>query len=221
MALNYIETKSKNKFSRRDLLIVFSAIVVIAINFIFPVRSVGESFFATIFLFLVFPLLVVKFVLGESLQNFGLSPGNFRVGVIYAVAAAVLLALAQYFLIYKFNFFSQYKIVPGISTSFAYFLWFELVVVSIINFCWGFFFRGFLQLGLEEKWGIYSLFLAAIGNSLLFVKEFWFTPLLIFVMALAAGWITLKSRSIYYSAISMWLISIATDIMLIKIILKG
>jgi len=74
-----------------------------------------------------------------------------------------------------------------------------------------------VQLGFEKKMGIFSLPLAAVLQSLLSFRANWTLILLVFFSALAAGIIVRQSRSVLYSAISLWIISVSLDIMIIRI----
>jgi hypothetical protein len=55
-------------------------------------------------------------------------------------------------------------------------------------------------------------------QALLFGRSGWSIFLLILFSSLAAGLIARQSRSILYSAISLWLISMSLDIMIIRIV---
>ncbi|MFH0930206.1 MAG: CPBP family glutamic-type intramembrane protease [Candidatus Moraniibacteriota bacterium] len=221
MALNFIETKNSQKFTRREILIGFVAILAIAINFIFPVKAIGESFWTTLFIFLVFPLLAVKYILKEPLASFGLSTGNKKMGIILSVITVLIFVLLNYYLVSQPRFQHQLTISPDFINNFWSFLLFTLVISSSIHFFWEFFFRGFIGLGLEKKFGIYAIPLQAALQSIAFFKNSWLLLALIFFSALAAGVIARQSRSVLYSFLSMWLIALSLDIMIIRIVRLG
>jgi len=218
MALNLIEAKNSKKLGRREFLIGFVALLAIAINFVFPVKAIGESFWATLFLFLVFPLLAVKYILKEPLSSFGISTGNKKKGIILSVITVVIFVLLNYYLVSQPRFQHQLTISSDFINNFWSFLLFTLVISSSIHFFWEFFFRGFLQLGLEKKLGIYAIPAQAILQTAAYFRNSWLLLTLIFFSALAAGVITRQSRSILYSFLSMWLIALSLDIMIIRIV---
>lgn len=218
MALKYIETKKGKKFTRRELLIGFTALLAILVGFVFPQSAYGETFWLSFFLFAVFPALAVVYLLKEPLKNFGLTLGERRSGIIFSAIVIIIFIVANYFLVFHSKYAGQLSIPPFIISSFVTFLAFEIFIALPLHFFWEVFFRGFVQLGLEKKLGIYSLFLAAILQTSLSFRESWIALLLILLSSLAAGLIVRRSRSILYSALSLWLISVSLDIMIIKII---
>ena len=200
----------------REVFILFCGLLVLLVGWLFPIQLVSESLFAALVLLVAFPVLAILFVLKEPVQNFGLEVGEYKTGLALAAGSFVIFSLLNYFLIFKFRLGEQLLASPGVSPNFWYFLFYELVAATLMIFSWEFFFRGFLQLGLEKKFGIYALFLGAVLSSLIFWKSSWLFLGLRFLMYLAAGFTALKSRSVFYSALAIWLISLALDIMLIK-----
>jgi membrane protease YdiL (CAAX protease family) len=217
MPIKYIETKTKSKFSRRDILIVFSALLVIIVSLIFPQAAYGETFWLSLFLFAAFPGIVIINILKEPLANFGLSWGKPKVGTISAIIALIIFILGEYFLLYHTKYGGQLTIARFVIGSFFAFVVFEIFIALPLHFFWEFFFRGFVQLGLEKKLGIFSLLIAAILQTVLSFRLNWVMILLIFISSLAGGLIVRQSRSIIYSAAFMWLISVSLDIMVIRI----
>jgi len=218
MAIQFIETKNSKKFSRRDLLIGFCAALVLAVSLIFPQTAYGETFWLSFFLFAIFPAITIVFILKEPLKNFGLTRGLSRAGIIFSVITIVVFVFANYFLLFHSRYGGQLSIPTFIISSFAVFLAFEIFISLPLHFFWEFFFRGFLQLGLEKKLGFFSLILAAILQALIFGRSGWAAAFLVLFSSLAAGLIVRQSRSILFSALSLWLISMSLDIMIIRIV---
>jgi membrane protease YdiL (CAAX protease family) len=212
------EVKSKINISKRELLIIFSAVLAIFVAFIFPVNLIGESLFTSLILLLVFPLIIVKFLLKEPWKNFGLQTGNRKRGLILSVIFIIAFVILNYFVVRIPALRNQMSVYPGMTLNFWLFLWFELVISLTIHFVWEFFFRGFIQLGLEKKFGSYSLFLQALIQALLIFRGSWITIALIFLSALGAGYVAKQSRSILYSFVSMWIVSLSLDIMIIMVV---
>lgn len=221
MPLNFIETKNKNYFTRRELLIGFSAILAVAISFIFPIKAIGESFWTIFFLYAIFPVVVIRFLLKEPIAAFGISGGRQKQGIILSALFTAIFILACYYLVFHSTLAGQIPIVRSITASFANFLLFEFFIAFPLHFFSEFFFRGFIQLGLENKFGIFSLILPALLQTLFVFRGSWIMILLVVFSSLAAGIIVRQSRSIVYSFVFMWLISISLDIMLIRVITRG
>ncbi len=201
--------------NRRELLIGFCAVLIMVVRFLFPMELVGEWFWINILLFLIFPLITIKFILKEDLKNFGFSWGNYKTGIPMALITITVFSLISYFLIkakYKFSFY-----IPA-AESFWTFLWFDLLVMGIVFFSREVFFRGFIQLGLEKKLGIYAVLGGVFLNTLLFLQSSWTEIILVFLMSLVAGAIVWRSRSIAYSSAALWIISLTADIIIIRLV---
>jgi len=218
MALKFIETKKNKKLTRRDLLIGFCAALVIVVSLIFPQAAYGETFWLSFFLFALFPAIAIIFILKEPLENFGISLGQQRPGIIFSASAIAIFIFINYFLLFHSKYGGQLSIPPFIIGSFTVFLAFEIFIALPLHFFWEFFFRGFVQLGFEKRLGMFSLPLAAILQALLFFRTSWVAIFLIFFSSLAAGIVVRQSRSVFYSALSLWIISVSLDIMIIRIV---
>lgn len=221
MTLNLIETKNKQKFTRRELLIGFTAIFAIAIRLIFPAKLNGEIFWVNLALFFIFPWLVIRFLLKENLANFGISWGIPKKGIIFSALALAVFFTANYFILSSPTLRNQLQISPDIVRSFLIFLLFELLILLPIHFFWEFFFRGFLQFSLEKRIGYFAILVQALAQTFLYLGSSWLVISLVLSSALFAGLIARASRSIAYSFVVMWLISISFDIMMIRLIYRG
>jgi membrane protease YdiL (CAAX protease family) len=215
--MKFVETKQNKKFTRRDILIVFCAVLVLVVSFIFPQAAYGETFWLSFFIFALFPAITIIFILKEPLKNFGLTLGQRNSGIIFSVTTVIIFVLANYFLLFHTKYGGQLSIPVFILNNFAVFLAFELFIALPLHFFWEFFFRGFIQLGFEKRLGIFSLPLAAGLQTLLYFRTSWALILLILFSTLAAGLIVRQSRSTLYSALSLWIISVSLDIMIIRI----
>jgi len=213
--------KQKIRLAHRELLIIFSALLVFAVSWLFPIDSAAEFLFASFIIFFVFPAVVIKFLLKEPLSKYGLSLGNFKIGIISATSFAAVAIIAMLFLIKIPSLKNQIHLIAGIDQNFSYFLWIELIIIPVIFFSREFFFRGFIQLGLEEKTGSYAILAQAMLFTMLFVRSSWLELIYAFLAALAAGLITKFSRSIYYSLCALWIISLVVDILIIRMASRG
>ncbi|MCX6762737.1 MAG: hypothetical protein NT093_03060 [Candidatus Moranbacteria bacterium] len=216
--MNLIETKKSKKFTQRELLIGFCAALVILVSLFFPQTAYGETFWLSFLLFAIFPALVAVRLLKEPIKNFGITLGKPKIGIILSVAVVFVFILANYYLVFHSKYAGDLSIARGIVGSFAAFLAFEFFISLPLHFFWEFFFRGFLQFGLEKRLGFFSLILATILQTLLFGRSGWLAASLVLFSSLAAGLIARQSRSILYSALFLWIISMSLDIMIIRIV---
>ncbi len=221
MKINLSSLKKKEKFfeeNQREIVIFFCASLAILVRFIFPVKTTGEVFWLSLFLFFVFPWVVVRYLLKENLKSYGITLGDRKRGIILSIIFIAIFGLINYFIIKTPSLRDQLKISPEIVRNFWIFLSFQFVVSLVIHFSWEFFFRGFIQMGMERKLGKYAVIAQALIQTFFYAGSSWIIVLLIGSSSLAAGFITRKSRSILYSFVSMWLISFSLDIMIIRYI---
>ncbi len=221
MAVNFIQSKNKFSFGRREMLIGFSAALALFVSFVFPKKTFGEVFWLSLLLFAIFPLIVVYFLLEEPLENFGLSCKLKKWGLVLSAVLIIAFIFLNYYLVFHSPFRNQIFVAHGISSGFFSFLFFEIFLMLPTHFFWEIFYRGFIQLGLEKKLGIYSLAAAAALQTLSSFRGSWVVIVLTILSSLSAGLIVRQSRSIFYSAISLWIISVSLDIILIRLINSG
>jgi membrane protease YdiL (CAAX protease family) len=221
MALKFIETKKTKKISRREWLIGFSASLIILVSFVFPQASPGESFWLLLFLFLIFPAVIIGYLLKEPIKNFGFSLGKQGQGIFLSILIIAIFILINYYLVFYSPYTGQIPVVRVITTGFVNFLLYEFFLALPLHFFSEVFFRGFLQLGLEKKLGFFSLLLVSLLQTAPFFRSNWIVIGLIGSSSLAAGLIAHRSRSVFYSTAAMWIISISLDIMLLRVINQG
>jgi len=220
MRIDLLE-KNKIKFTRRELLIAFSAALIIAVSLIFPQATLGESFWLSFFLFAVFPVGIIRFLLKEPFENFGFSWKKSWRGAALSLVIILIFVSANYYLVFHSAVANHLPVVRSITAGFLSFLLFEIFLSLPLHFFSEIFFRGFLQMGLEKKLGLFSLVAATILQTAPFLRGNWVVISLIFFSSLAAGLIVRQSRSVIYSTLSMWIISVSLDIMIVKVINQG
>jgi membrane protease YdiL (CAAX protease family) len=220
MPINLSPTKTDVSFFRqnqREIFIGFCSALVVLVSLLFPQKEYGETFWLSFFIFLVFPGLSILFLLNEPLKNFGISLGEQKTGILFSAVVVAFFIFVNYYLLFHSKYGGQLSIARGIVDSFAIFLLFEIFIALPLHFFWEFFFRGFLQLGLEKKMGFLSIIIASFLQAAVFFRSGWVLLLLVLFSSLAAGIIAHQSRSIFYSALSLWIISLSLDIMIIRI----
>lgn len=176
-----------------------------------------QSIIAFFIFFLLFPILYVQFILGESWVAMG-----FRMEQTLSGWVGVILAVGFGFGIFFFGYawwpalHDAYRLPFVVERSFLAFVRYELFLL-ITLFFYEVFFRGFIQLlflrqfGLWSvllQWGIFLLFLFAsqslgMNQSAMIL----FTPL--------AGWVAYRSQSIWYSFLASGLFFMMTDVFLL------
>ena len=130
-------------------LVVPSSTVDFTLQFLWNMRKIWCAFF----LMGVFPALIVKFVFREKLSDYGLSFGSTRRSIsiflmflpVFAVMGWLSGSERSFYDVYPFNPLACASPSALVAHSIAYFFLYYLA--------WEFMFRGFLQLGLANKFG--------------------------------------------------------------------
>lgn len=204
---------------QREILIGFCVFLAIFVRLIFPVNLAGEWLWLNFILFFVFPYLIIHFILQEKVADFGLQKGNFRFGIGLSLVTILVFSIVNFFLIFKTRLGNDFRIYSSVVNNFWIFLWFETIIAGVVFFAREFFFRGFFFFGLEKILGWWIVPLQAFLYGIIFTKYSWLSAGTVFLSSLVMGSLVKITRSIYYSFLAMWLISLISDIMLIKLIL--
>jgi len=161
------QAKDAEPSSREAIILALAAVLLAVAHYrgrqawLGPRYELYGWFAVSIALLLCVPLLVIRFVLREPAASFGLSLGRPRVwGRDLALAALVLAPLAAlasrlpglhpHYLRYQEAVADPLSLVPSTLGWGAYF------------FAWEFFFRGFLLLGLRERFGRAAIFIQLV-----------------------------------------------------------
>jgi len=111
--------------------------------------------------YFVFPVLIIKLLLGERINNFGVRLGDWKTGLkISALFLAVMLPII-WIVSASSSFAAKYPHLLSLREVWSKFFIYE-VAMLIYMFAWEFIWRGFLLFGLEEKFGYYAVFLQMI-----------------------------------------------------------
>ena len=183
------------------------------------------------------PLLVILFVLRQEPNQFGLTRGDQRFGLKWALIAWIAMILPIVYFAHRADV-QQYYLHGRLSTwelsgvGFVFndgnrvnlkaLLYYELGM-GFYMFCWEFFFRGFLLFGLQKSrlgaWG------AVIVQALLFMLIHWSLdaraskPGLEVLSALPGGiilgWFALRTRTFLYGYLVHWALSVTLDLFLL------
>lgn len=174
-------------------------------------------FLATAVFGLGIPYLVVRFVLHQSLRDFGFSLGEARQGVVWLLVltpAYVLAPLGSAFI--GTERYYTYLVEPGFLAP----LHVALHCASYGMFVLGFegFFRGFLLFGLAQALGnsrggqwMAVLITAALSAASLIGLP-WIFPVSALLAGIPAGFLNLRLRSFVYFGFIHWNIGIWSDV---------
>ena len=147
--------------------------------------------------FFILPLLLIKFVLKENFQNYGLSAGNSKAGLRFSLLFLIVM-LPVTALISGFpDFANLYPHLESARSDWIIFIIFEAGLL-IYMFAWEFIWRGYLLFGLEKKFGIYAVFIQMIPFVILHNGKPDIETFGAIFGGIALGLLALKTRSVLY-----------------------
>lgn len=204
--------------SKKNILTFTLALFCLLLHSVFPGKDYFQKIVISLVFLLVIPILYIKIVSKESLKDFGLKLGNWRLGVMWLFISLAISLLALY-LIYNYTSFAEkYYLPQKIIKSFGLFAFYEIVIVGFFVALYEFFFRGFTMFSFSEKLGFNAIALQFILFILFLIiaKDFnWvFAPYI--AAAPIAGMIAYKSGSLIYSYLFSLLFAIISDAMYIS-----
>jgi membrane protease YdiL (CAAX protease family) len=170
------------------------------------------TFFASFILLGWIPALIIKFVFHEPLSVFGVQLGDIRFGTkSFLLIAPVMIALT-YLSSRTEPFLLEYPLYKGASSS----LWmFTVYSLSYLMFYlgWEFFFRGYMQFGLEGAFGGWNAILVqTLASCLLHIGK---PPAEIYGSILGGivwGMMVWRGHSLLFVILLHWLLGVSLDV---------
>ncbi|HEY9841059.1 MAG TPA: CPBP family intramembrane glutamic endopeptidase [Candidatus Obscuribacterales bacterium] len=171
---------------------------------------------AIVLLYAGLPMLVIKLLLKQKLEDYGWSLAGLRYhwkpyAIFYAVMVLPLLLAAS-----TPAFQQMYPFFKYVATGWQYFLIWQLAY-ALQFVAVEFFFRGFLVFGLYPRLGFYGVFVAMLPYCMIH----FFKPFGESLGAIAAGivlsYLALKNRSIWGGAGLHWGVAVTMDLAAILI----
>lgn len=163
-------------------------------------------------LFLIIPLLLIKFIFNEQIKDYGISFGDVKVGFAISVFSIIMFIPIIYFISSSENFMRYFPLMKSAKDEIVFFIVYEILFVLFI-FAWEFIFRGYILFGLEKRFGIYAIFIQMMPFVILHNgKPFIETSASIFG-GILLGYLALRTRSILYGFIIHAAILVVLDIL--------
>jgi len=183
---------------------VFFIVACLLLSFFFPSKSEIQNLIGNLFFLVIAPILYIKFVLKEKINQFGLNLKNKKEGFLWGSLMLILSCVAMYLLMTKTIFLSNYEVLVSMTKDFSIFLLMILIFFNFILFIQEYFFHGFvlsffsLYVG---KWAILIQFGIYFLTIFIFKQNLWiFSPSLI--LSLTGGITAYKTQSMVYSYLS-------------------
>ena len=180
----------------------------------FDIYRYVYQFLATLVLFFLFPLIIVKLVFKEKLKNYGLTLGDKRYGLRFIIITIPLIVTPIIFLgSHMPQVRAEYPLSKLVQDNVSVFVLYEFSYVLLYYVGWEFFFRGYMLFGLREKFGdAYAILLQVIPSSILHFNKPEPEFLGSIILGIVLGYLALRTRSILYPLIIHSYIGVSTDL---------
>jgi membrane protease YdiL (CAAX protease family) len=149
-------------------------------------------------LYLIIPLIVILVIFREKPKEYGMSFGNWKLGLIYTAIGILVLAPALYFLV-KGNLAMKiyYEgLVPGLPWT---------TFLDLVG--WEFFFRGWILFAYLRKFGHDALWLQAVPFALAHINKPGIETFSTIFGGFAFGWVAYRTESFVWPFLIHWFIS--------------
>lgn len=170
------------------------------------------TFFASFVLLGGIPALIIKFVFHEPFSIYGVKLGDLRFGIKSFLLLAPVTIAFTYPPSQMEAFLLEYPVYKGASSSLWLFTVFSLSYL-VFYLGWEFFFRGYMQFGLEKVFGGWNaIFVQTLASCLLHIGK----PLGEIYGSILAGiiWgvIAWRSHSLLFVILLHWLMGVSLDV---------
>jgi len=182
--------------------LISSMIVLLCLTLVtyFPTQGNLQTFSSALFFLFLLPILYIKFILKQNLNNFGFAlPTKLR-DLYWSLAMLFVSGLIIFLLLHFFDFEQKYLLPTYLAQSFWSFLFYELILVNFLFFIQEFFFKGFFLFLFAKRFGFWSVFLQGLLFTLfiLATRTVWQSvPMLI--LAFTGGVVAYKTKAFLYS----------------------
>lgn len=171
------------------------------------------QFLADIVLLVLIPCLIIKFVLREDLRDFGVCLGDWRFAIPYLAVVFAIMAPVLYMTGQDPAFYKEYPLVRQLYGQHGWIsmaLWTLTYLVYYI--AWEFHFRGFQQLGMEQRVGpVLAILFQMLASTLIHVRKPFGETFSAIFGAFLIGILVWRSRSILWAILLHWYIGASTD----------
>lgn len=230
--MRFIETLKEGDWKTKILLLSVPVIILVYIYhgmdetfaryfshlsnlYYFDIYRYVYQFLATLILFFLFPLVIIKLVFKGKLKNYGLTLGDKRFGLRFIIITIPLIVTPIMILgAYMPQIRAVYPLSKLVQDKASVFLLYEFSYVLLYYVGWEFFFRGYILFGLREKFGdTYAILLQVIPSAILHFNKPEPEFLGSIILGLVLGYLALRTRSILYPLIIHSYIGVSTDLL--------
>lgn len=174
--------------------------------------SYGYQFLMANILFVLVPIVIIKFVFKENLVDYGLGLGDWRFGLkAFAIAFPITFPFLYLGAMDK-EIQATYPLAKIAGQDVNTFLLWTLTYFTFYV-AWEFMFRGFMQFGLRERFGAFgAIMFQVMASTLLHYDKPFSETFGAIIAGVIWGAVALRSRSIWYVLLFHWLFGLCNDV---------
>ena len=161
--------------------------------------------------FVILPILLIKFFLKEKVSNFGMSLGDYKTGLKLTFVFLIFMLPLLWFASSQPDFAAKYPHLKSAREYWSIFLIYEIGMLTYM-FSWEFIWRGYMQFGLEEKFGYYAILIQMIPFVILHNGKPELETFSAILGGIALGILAFRTRSFIYGVLVHFGIMLGIDL---------
>ncbi|MFA6183883.1 MAG: hypothetical protein WC682_02145 [Parcubacteria group bacterium] len=220
MDINYKSKKREEIFNIETVTTLSVILICLLLFAFFTVKGSFQQVILGLVVFLLLPLLYIKVILKEDLNNFGFKINKWKEGF-FIFPVCLLIMGGFFYIIFSYTNFSQNYFLGkyDMVNSYAYLFVYEFLIVNLFVFLYEVFFRGFVMFYFGKRFNVYTIFIQFLLFLIFLDMMGRLSMDYVFYMmtALLAGMIAYKSKSLVYSYLFSIIVLIASDIIYLKL----
>jgi membrane protease YdiL (CAAX protease family) len=212
MNIKELVTKENwQSLDKKTIIICITAAVCLTMNRYLPemdsfvpyfnngrISQLANWAFIHLVFYLVVPIFIIKVLFRENVADYGLKwCGAFKSYWIYLVMLVMMIPLVAYFSTTTSfqETYPFYKLAPDEKLYPNFWIWEALYFLQFVGL--EFFFRGFMVLGLKNRFGFYSVFVMVIPYCMIHYGKPLPETLAAIIAGIALGTLSWKTRSVF------------------------
>ncbi|MBA4383185.1 MAG: hypothetical protein C0410_00465 [Anaerolinea sp.] len=181
-----------------------------------PTDAAAAIFEYLAFFLLMFcvPAIIIKCFWKQSLSEYGLQLGDWRSGLKIVAWVLPVMLLGAYIGAFDPGMQAEYPLAKTMMKSMPLFVVIELFYL-VYYFAWEFFFRGFLQTGMQKAYGpVMAILIQTVPSVIVHIGKPFAECFSAILAGLVFGYAAWRTRSIFFSMFLHAVVGIGTDIII-------
>jgi membrane protease YdiL (CAAX protease family) len=185
-----------------------------------PTDAAAVIFEYLAFFLLMFcvPALLIKLVWKQPLREYGLQLGDWRAGLRIVALVLPLMILGAITGAYDPGMQAEYPMAKSMMQSMPLFILIELFYL-VYYFAWEFFFRGFLQIGMQKVYGpVMAILIQTVPSAIVHIGKPFAECFSAILAGLVFGYAAWRTRSTFFSMFLHAVVGIGTDLIITSLL---